>query len=150
MKRRPPRSTRTDTLFPYTTLFRSVQGRLSFGLREPQLRAWPDSRQLHGVSQAALPLGLWRGADPQAALEEPPALRARPHARPQAWRRRLSRRRPALPFLRRLDALAGGRDGADLYPARTRLDRRPHRRPALSRVPVPRSEEGRVGKEGVS
>src|SRR3546814_5866291 len=28
MIRRPPRSTRTDTLFPYTTLFRSVQGQL--------------------------------------------------------------------------------------------------------------------------
>src|SRR3546814_20711891 len=27
MIRRPPRSTRTDTLFPYTTLFRSHQGR---------------------------------------------------------------------------------------------------------------------------
>src|SRR3546814_20516080 len=27
MIRRPPRSTRTDTLFPYTTLFRSLQGR---------------------------------------------------------------------------------------------------------------------------
>src|SRR3546814_11355187 len=26
MKRRPPRSTRTDTLFPYTTLFRSTSG----------------------------------------------------------------------------------------------------------------------------
>src|SRR3546814_10776751 len=26
MKRRPPRSTRTDTLFPYTTLFRSHLG----------------------------------------------------------------------------------------------------------------------------
>src|SRR3546814_11188960 len=26
MIRRPPRSTRTDTLFPYTTLFRSVHG----------------------------------------------------------------------------------------------------------------------------
>src|SRR3546814_4187181 len=26
MIRRPPRSTRTDTLFPYTTLFRSVYG----------------------------------------------------------------------------------------------------------------------------
>src|SRR3546814_7160948 len=26
MKRRPPRSTRTDTLFPYTTLFRSTVG----------------------------------------------------------------------------------------------------------------------------
>src|SRR3546814_6985593 len=27
MIRRPPRSTRTDTLFPYTTLFRSMYGR---------------------------------------------------------------------------------------------------------------------------
>src|SRR3546814_4013764 len=27
MRRRPPRSTRTDTLFPYTTLFRSEQQR---------------------------------------------------------------------------------------------------------------------------
>src|SRR3546814_15099338 len=27
MKRRPPRSTRTDTLFPYTTLFRSPEAR---------------------------------------------------------------------------------------------------------------------------
>src|SRR3546814_5180264 len=27
MIRRPPRSTRTDTLFPYTTLFRSFSGR---------------------------------------------------------------------------------------------------------------------------
>src|SRR3546814_12320173 len=27
MRRRPPRSTRTDTLFPYTTLFRSSQWR---------------------------------------------------------------------------------------------------------------------------
>src|SRR3546814_20472142 len=27
MIRRPPRSTRTDTLFPYTTLFRSVGGK---------------------------------------------------------------------------------------------------------------------------
>src|SRR3546814_11445701 len=32
MLRRPPRSTRTDTLFPYTTLFRSVVGKaLPFG-----------------------------------------------------------------------------------------------------------------------
>src|SRR3546814_3840350 len=28
MIRRPPRSTRTDTLFPYTTLFRSAEGKL--------------------------------------------------------------------------------------------------------------------------
>src|SRR3546814_5279248 len=30
MIRRPPRSTRTDTLFPYTTLFRSTIGGLAF------------------------------------------------------------------------------------------------------------------------
>src|SRR3546814_5699192 len=29
MIRRPPRSTRTDTLFPYTTLFRSVERRVA-------------------------------------------------------------------------------------------------------------------------
>src|SRR3546814_19460855 len=31
MIRRPPRSTRTDTLFPYTTLFRSTQPRAELG-----------------------------------------------------------------------------------------------------------------------
>src|SRR3546814_9639922 len=35
MIRRPPRSTRTDTLFPYTTLFRSRSGGLVC-LREPR------------------------------------------------------------------------------------------------------------------
>src|SRR3546814_4128693 len=33
MIRRPPRSTRTDTLFPYTTLFRSLQQLLDRVLR---------------------------------------------------------------------------------------------------------------------
>src|SRR3546814_2301619 len=31
MIRRPPRSTRTDTLVPYTTLFRSTQNRMDAG-----------------------------------------------------------------------------------------------------------------------
>src|SRR3546814_7275348 len=36
MIRRPPRSTRTDTLFPYTTLFRSIEGvlKLSTGTED--------------------------------------------------------------------------------------------------------------------
>src|SRR3546814_17993360 len=34
MIRRPPRSTRTDTLFPYTTLFRSARGQISLGAVE--------------------------------------------------------------------------------------------------------------------
>src|SRR3546814_2957289 len=33
MRRRPPRSTRTDTLFPYTTLFRSNSTQLPAGIR---------------------------------------------------------------------------------------------------------------------
>src|SRR3546814_8652104 len=36
MIRRPPRSTRTDTLFPYTTLFRSAH--LADGIGDPQVR----------------------------------------------------------------------------------------------------------------
>src|SRR3546814_4069735 len=35
MIRRPPRSTRTDTLFPYTTLFRSVAVRMDARNRRP-------------------------------------------------------------------------------------------------------------------
>src|SRR3546814_19809502 len=37
MIRRPPRSTRTDTLFPYTTLFRSIE--------------LPTGAQRHGIDQ---------------------------------------------------------------------------------------------------
>src|SRR3546814_3034151 len=37
MIRRPPRSTRTDTLFPYTTLFRSVR---AVCWREVRTRLW--------------------------------------------------------------------------------------------------------------
>src|SRR3546814_18061652 len=56
MSRRPPSSTRTDTLFPSTTLFRSVfpladvtktmalgfPGRQLADLRHPERRAWAD------------------------------------------------------------------------------------------------------------
>src|SRR3546814_2613671 len=38
MIRRPPRSTRTDTLFPYTTLFRSHAARLGDRARLPPVR----------------------------------------------------------------------------------------------------------------
>src|SRR3546814_2785886 len=42
MIRRPPRSTRTDTLFPYTTLFRSRRG---FPARSPARRREGRTRQ---------------------------------------------------------------------------------------------------------
>src|SRR3546814_3855249 len=43
MIRRPPRSTRTDTLFPYTTLFRAdstASHRARFGPCPPSRRGW--------------------------------------------------------------------------------------------------------------
>src|SRR3546814_19762617 len=49
MRRRPPRSTRTDTLFPYTTLFRS---------RSIRLRSWTAQSE-HGH------LGIQRRIDPR-------------------------------------------------------------------------------------
>src|SRR3546814_10844132 len=45
MIRRPPRSTRTDTLFPYTTLFRSKRcaGSMAIGSTVPSTGASTDS-----------------------------------------------------------------------------------------------------------
>src|SRR3546814_1799699 len=43
MIRRPPRSTRTDTLFPYTTLFRSLttfDGSIAYEKGSVELRLW--------------------------------------------------------------------------------------------------------------
>src|SRR3546814_9018168 len=45
MIRRPPRSTRTDTLFPYTTLFRSFGARARHRLDMPAMVAGKPPRQ---------------------------------------------------------------------------------------------------------
>src|SRR3546814_1693588 len=53
MIRRPPRSTRTDTLFPYTTLFRSLRRRcLCRARRHPRSRR-SRSRAGRGAARAA-------------------------------------------------------------------------------------------------
>src|SRR3546814_6300784 len=53
MIRRPPRSTRTDTLFPYTTLFRS----------DAAVRQFDDHRQLFPVrAQGRLPVKHHQGS----------------------------------------------------------------------------------------
>src|SRR3546814_8031730 len=53
MRRRPPISTRTDTLFPYTTLFRSRQDRQHHpGCPAPDRRSLPD--QLGSVRRRPL------------------------------------------------------------------------------------------------
>src|SRR3546814_11622552 len=61
MRLRPPRSTRTDTLFPYTTLFRSPHGLVRpFGgehdvLPELTLRSIPRTE---GLAQSIFQFGL--------------------------------------------------------------------------------------------
>src|SRR3546814_18909413 len=77
MIRRPPRSTRTDTLFPYTTLFRSdaiggVVGQAVAGDRRPRRRAealQPDLIALHRNGEIA-PRELDAAAQAVAAIRE--------------------------------------------------------------------------------
>src|SRR3546814_17927614 len=72
MIRRPPRSTRTDTLFPYTTLFRSA--RVSGRLEARTLKA-PPSLPLGGAGGKIAALRAHH-AEALAArrLHDPPAL----------------------------------------------------------------------------
>src|SRR3546814_15729838 len=96
MIRRPPRSTRTDTLFPYTTLFRSrnqtvtfcpCRGRHEDRVRDPPvspLPAWP-------LPEAEQPLSVlvWVGISREAALLQSPPP-GQPRLQPplqQAWSR---------------------------------------------------------------
>src|SRR3546814_5347453 len=53
---RPPRSTRTDTLFPYTTLFRSYSDEQMFALvtdiaRYPEFLPWVVALRIRGDSE---------------------------------------------------------------------------------------------------
>src|SRR3546814_10817095 len=53
MIRRPPRSTRTDTLFPYTTLFRSLEWQ-SVPPRGQTWTSGPDRRAMDGSGAAVI------------------------------------------------------------------------------------------------
>src|SRR3546814_10489172 len=81
MNRRPPRSTRTDTRFPYTTLFRSARG-LS-GTADPQ-----------GLQGRDLRAGRGAGGGEEARRQDPGAARDRPARDTRhADRRHAARRR---------------------------------------------------------
>src|SRR3546814_9672675 len=71
MKRRPPRSTRTDTLFPYTTLFRSQHGDMIWmesraGQRGSPQGLWPEVRSVIALGMSYAP-----ALDPLALAEHP-------------------------------------------------------------------------------
>src|SRR3546814_10479944 len=70
MIRRPPRSTRTDTLFPYTTLFRSPTARCA-------ARPCGHRRRRRSGGEISLPAG-FRGG-PGAGRQEPCAQSHRAH-----------------------------------------------------------------------
>src|SRR3546814_13712990 len=106
MIRRPPRSTRTDTLFPYTTLFRSSRHRLGAS----QSFSWRPA----GTRRVRKPVLV----DP-ARLVRCGALGT--HAAACAAP---DRRRPAPPRARRHGAGARRR-GEDGAPRRTRAARKP-------------------------
>src|SRR3546814_3433550 len=67
MIRRPPRSTRTDTLFPYTTLFRSVTTLEVDGVRAFVMvadhRSFTRAAEALGITQAAVSVRVKRLED---------------------------------------------------------------------------------------
>src|SRR3546814_17597052 len=84
MIRRPPRSTRTDTLFPYTTLFRSWNGE-TLGSGTDHWRHWAEYRAgnvaketmdevLAGVARSVCTCMTMGTAAPMTSLAEPLGL----------------------------------------------------------------------------
>src|SRR3546814_7295703 len=65
MIRRPPRSTRTDTLFPYTTLFRSGVG---VGRGGRHAKAWSEREACANEDGATAALG--KAPDPSVHFED--------------------------------------------------------------------------------
>src|SRR3546814_15342656 len=71
MIRRPPRSTRTDTLFPYTTLFRSDRAGEQHPLRAEQTVGDPrteDRGEVHRAAVRADDAGGHRALDAEPAF----------------------------------------------------------------------------------
>src|SRR3546814_20668033 len=104
MIRRPPRSTRTDTLCPYTTLFRSHRARAV----RPDAAAAPSARRrswvrfaaahqrVRGYGQAHRPRYRRSGSAPyHPAVRVLPAAPPAPHALPETYA--FAHTRPAYP-----------------------------------------------------
>src|SRR3546814_7282779 len=137
MLRRPPRSTRTDTLFPYTTLFRSDR-LLSESVRDPVPRA--RRALVRGAARHWPRRAHRRRRPPRDAIAPFVELGLCPRRGPDSGDHRIYR----LPVgdAIRLDLLCRAGDAAD--DDRRVADRR--RLPSRAGTDA-RSEESRVGKE---
>src|SRR3546814_10731272 len=132
MIRRPPRSTRTDTLFPYTTLFRSRDTQVDqhggeLGVERPQAVGQAGAREV-GVDCNRNLRHPGTGDRTGAVLHFLDARDHRPRVRQQAAPRRAELRlaRVALEqfdierAFQRLDRMADGRLRASEFSRRTR------------------------------
>src|SRR3546814_2984439 len=91
MIRRPPRSTRTDTLFPYTTLFRS-----------PCVRALGSQRKAR-IRISIIPIGICPASSQESAVQSVETLEQdgrKIHARPQSRQKSRCCRGLPVPFPR--------------------------------------------------
>src|SRR3546814_8435775 len=92
MIRRPPRSTRTDTLFPYTTLFRSLsgveRGKARHGCRDPD--RWRNDGRLRQPGETPEV-----NAFDQQLLNEREGQELRSTAASLSFRRRHAKQRPS-------------------------------------------------------
>src|SRR3546814_6365984 len=95
MIRRPPRSTRTDTLFPYTTLFRSRGFTHQHPARSDNLSRKSGQRQRDSLAQC-LKHGQWEEKRRLLGASPPPARGLRPP------RIALRSSHPASPMMSRL------------------------------------------------
>src|SRR3546814_18392800 len=80
MRRRTPRSTRTDTLFPYTTRFRSRRLLPSHRLTD---RARPSTHWREAALREGKAAGRRRAQPPRPTRQ--PALELRPRLLPDPW-----------------------------------------------------------------
>src|SRR3546814_9891129 len=75
MRRRPPKSTRTDTLFPYTTLFRSGLSTVGQQHLEKSTALDCDIQRVVGLRDIALGKQLLRSDHPYAGAHRQPRRR---------------------------------------------------------------------------
>src|SRR3546814_15471560 len=102
MIRRPPRSTRTDTLFPYTTLFRSGRDRTAQQPGPKEYRAAGDGEDLATLGELAkyfqqrrclsVSWATGSGGMPRLRRDDRAPARQRTACRVQAHRARCARR----------------------------------------------------------
>src|SRR3546814_8649106 len=161
MIRRPPRSTRTDTLFPYTTLFRSyLSSKRPFypllWARPPAARMGQPSAKIAYGKNLIAPETAWHG--PKSVANGSQHLRA--GAEKPTWRTMFNDSSSLLAHLstrrsgKARDMVAPGPDAAQLKDIVMLALRTPdHGKLAPWRIVTitdDRSEERRVGKECVS